>query len=236
MEELNRSIIKKQQSEAHFWQYEIQRYISWYNGELPFLYYTPSPRPEERIAGDNIVESAILTWTELHQKPKYLSELQITPIDFSGKKVLDVGAGPIPSATCLKDCHIYSLDPLHSVYKTLGFPQHLYPDVTFIESPAESIPVEDRFFDVIISVNAIDHVDNLPKVARELCRVAKPGCDFKVHVHYHPSTVCEPVEINDKIFSELFGWVKGLHIIQKQQKSFSNTVNDMEQYVLWGNT
>lgn len=232
----NQPTIRKQQSEARFWEYEIQRYISWYNGELPFLYYTPSPRPEERIVTGNITESAILTWTELHQKPKYLDELQIAPADFSGKKVLDVGAGPIPSATCLEDCRIYSLDPLHSVYKALGFPQHLYPDVTFIEAPAESIPVDNHFFDAIISVNAIDHVDDLPQVARELYRVAKPGCIFRVHVHYHPATVCEPVEIDDEIFSGLFGWVKGLRIIEKQQKSFSNTVNGMEQYVLWGNT
>lgn len=236
MEELNQSIIRKQQSEVHFWQCEIQQYIAWYNGELPYLYYTPSPHPEERIVADTISESAILTWTELHQKPKYLNELQIKPSDFSGKKVLDVGAGPIPSATCLENCHIYSLDPLHSVYKKLGFPQHLYPNVTFIEARAENIPVEDHFFDAIISVNAIDHVDDLPKVARELCRIAKPDCAFRMHIHYHSATVCEPIEIDDEIITSLFDWVKGLRIIAKQQKSFSNTVDGMERYVLWGNT
>ena len=236
MKELDRSIIRKQESEARFWLYEIQRYIDWYNGKLPYLYYTPSPLPEERIVAGSLKESAILTWTELHQKPKYLNELQISPGDFSGKKVLDVGAGPIPSATCLNNCHIYALDPLLPVYKDLEFPLHLYPNVTFIEARAEKIPVEDHFFDVIISVNAIDHVDDLPAVSQELCRVGKPGCAFKMHVHYHPATVCEPIEINDEIFSDLFGWVKGLRIIQKQQQSFSNTVNGMEQYVLWGNT
>jgi SAM-dependent methyltransferase len=225
----------KQKIEAQFWQNEIQNYIYWYNGVLKHLYFTPSPSPSQKSKCDNLIHSAILTWTELHQKPKYLNDLQLRCDIFKNKKVLDVGSGPIPSATCFDECILYCLDPLHSEYKSFGFPQSIYKNVNFIESRIENTPIEDDFFDAIISVNAIDHVDDLYKTAKELRRIAKPDVLFAMHVHYHLPTVFEPIEINDKLFIELFGWVKNLHIVCKSQQNFSCKINDSEQFVLWSN-
>ena len=179
--------------------------------------------------------SAILTWTELHQKPKYLESLRLSPDAFTGKKVLDIGAGPVPSGTCFDDCRLFCLDPLNPVYRMLGFPQDLYTDVVFINDPAEQISVEDCFFDAIISVNAIYHVYCLEKVAEELHRVAKPGCSFVMHVHYHNATVYEPIEIDDEMFSRLFGWVDGLRKVGRSQESYSRSVGEGEEFVLWSN-
>lgn len=231
----NDSIYRKQKKEAAFWKAEIEQYRLWYEGEVSFLYNTPSPLPAEKIVCDNPIHSYILTWTELHQKPKYLHELNADPRLFAGKKVLDVGAGPIPSATCFEDCELYVLDPLMSVYRKSGFPHHLYPKVHFVEAPAEKIPFEDNFFDVIISVNAIDHVDHLEKVAKELRRVAKPDCQFLMHVDYHKATICEPIEIDDDIFSFSFNWVKGLRVLSRSRHSYSSEDYESERFVLWGN-
>lgn len=225
----------KNMSELHFWHNEISQYVKWFNSNIDFLYNTISPDENQKIFTDNLITSAILTWTELHQKPKYLADLQLSSDVFRYKKVLDVGAGPIPSATCFDDCYLYALDPLHHKYRLIGFPQHLYPQVNFIDSSAEDIPMEDNFFDVIISVNAIDHVDNLEAVANELSRVAKDDVMFAMHVHYHKSTVCEPIEINDSIFRNLFSWVRNLTIVDKSQNSFSGNVDDEETKVLWRN-
>lgn len=229
------SLFHKKRMEAIFWKEEIKRYQRWYDGELPYLYNTPAPAPEEKVVSENSVYSSILTWLNLHQKPKYLTELNAGPLQFTGKKVLDVGAGPIPSATCFEACDLYLLDPLMSAYRELGFPLHLFPDVHFIEAGAEKIPVEDHFFDVIISVNAIDHTDNLPLVAKELERVAKKNCLFCMHVNYHAPTVCEPIEINDTIFRDLFGWVPGLRIVSRSRRAFSSTHDEEDEYVLWSN-
>lgn len=227
--------VKKRLSEALFWKDEIYNYIRWYKGEIPRLYFTPSPLPEQCIEWDTVQMSAILTWTELHQKPKYLESLRLSPNAFSGKKVLDVGAGPVPSGTCFDDCRLFCLDPLNPVYRMLGFPQDLYADVVFINDPAEQIFVEDCFFDAIISVNAIDHVDCLEKVAKELWRVAKPDCRFAMHVHYHKATVYEPMEIDDEMFYRLFSWVVGLRKVDSYLDSYSRSVSGGEKFVLWSN-
>lgn len=225
----------KYEEEAAFWKREILLYQMWYKGELSQLYDTPAPLPDQRVVAENLLRSSILTWTKLHQYPKYLHELQLPSQAFEGKRVLDVGAGPIPSATCFCGCDLYALDPLLSVYRELGFPHDLYPHVHFVEAHAEHLPFKDNFFDVILSVNAIDHIDDLVQVAKELERVSKPDCFFAMHVHYHPSTVCEPVEINDSLFEKVFGWVKGLRVVSRSQHSYSSEVPEGEEYVLWSN-
>lgn len=131
--------VKKRLSEVLFWKDEIYNYIRWYKGEIPRLYFMPPPLPEQCIVWDTIQMSAILTWTELYQKPKYLESLKLSSDVFQGKKVLDVGAGPVPSGTCFDDCQLFCLDPLNQVYRMLGFPQDLYVDVVFIDDPAEQI-------------------------------------------------------------------------------------------------
>lgn len=225
----------KQNAEMVFWKSEIQSYLDWYTGNLPVLYNTPCPSLTQKIKGNSLLQSAVLTWTELHQKPKYLNDLDVDANCFSGKKVLDVGCGPIPSAICFEKADIYGVDPLISNYEKAGFPLNLYPDVHFIESGAEAIPIEDHFFDVILSVNAIDHVDDLEKVAKELRRVAKPDCKFLMHVHYHKATVPEPIEINDSIFFNLFGWVKDIKVKKRSSRSFTSIAKEGEEFVLWSN-
>lgn len=238
VEKLKTTFLKnhKYEKEAVFWKREILQYQMWYKGELSRLYNTPVPLPAQRVLTEDLLRSSILTWTKLHQCPKYLHELQLSPSAFEGKRVLDVGAGPIPSATCFTGCDLYALDPLLSVYRELGFPHDLYPEVHFVEAYAEQLPFGDDFFDVILSVNAIDHIDDLVQVAKELERVSKPDCFFAMHVHYHPSTVCEPIEINDSLFEKVFGWVKGLHVVSRSKYSYSSSnVPEDEQYVLWSN-
>lgn len=225
----------KYKAETTFWEDEIRQYLLWYEGSIDHLHTTPAPSPEQRIVADTSIHSAILTWTKLHQQPKYLQELQLDTLAFSGKRVLDIGTGPIPSATCFSGCELYALDPLLSAYRNLGFPYELYPEVHFIEAYAEQLPFEDDFFDVILSVNAIDHVDSLKQVAKELQRVSKPDCFFAMHVHYHLSTICEPIEINDALFKSVFSWVNGLRVVARSRHSFSSIVPEGEQFVLWSN-
>lgn len=229
------SLTKKQSSEADFWYSELYNYIKWYKGFIGQLYLTPKPTLKQQIEAKTLLDSAIFTWTEMHQKPKYLSDLQLGREVFKGLSVLDVGAGPIPSALCFDDCDLYCLDPLYETYKSLGFPISYYQNINFIEAQAESIPIVDNFFDAIISVNAIDHVDDIVKVADELRRVAKPDVLFAMHVHYHSSTINEPIELNDELFLDLFGWVPNLSLVSKTCQNFSGRINSTEQFALWRN-
>jgi len=227
--------LKKRAAELQFWRKEIDRYVQWFRGELPLLYKTPSPQDHEKVAASNEKDASILTWHKLHQEPKYLENLALSPDAFRGKKLLEVGSGPMPSATCFKDCRLYCLEPLLPEYLQAGFPLHYYDNVSFIHGFAENIPVQEAFFDAVISVNAIDHVDNIGESADEIRRVLKPGGQLRMHVHYHEPKLWEPIEINDDFFQELFGWCRNLTKVACSTTSFSADLRGQEKFVLWSN-
>jgi ubiquinone/menaquinone biosynthesis C-methylase UbiE len=49
------------------------------------------------------------------------------------------------------------------------------PEVTFIEGRAEDLPLSDRQFDLVYSVDVIHHVEDRDTAGREMARVLKPG-------------------------------------------------------------
>jgi SAM-dependent methyltransferase len=227
--------LRKQLAELQFWRNEIKQYEKWFRGELSPLYKTPSPKEHEKVKAPNEKDASILTWHKLHQEAKYLENLGLPPSAFKGMKLLEIGSGPMPSATCFKGCRLYCLEPLLPQYLETGFPLHYYEGVTFIHSVAENIPAEDNFFDAVISVNAIDHVDNIRETASEIRRVLKPGGLFRMHVHCHEPKLCEPIAIDDDLFMDLFGWCGNLKIITTSTTSFSTDLRGHERFVLWSN-
>lgn len=232
----HRILSDKHSAEVDFWVNEIKEYQKWYSGETKVLWGRPSPIEREKVTQYDLKNNSILTWFNTHQKPKYLEALELAPHCFSGLKLLDIGAGPMPSAMAFEGADLYSLDPLYGRYLSAGFPLHFYGNTKFINSRCEKIPVTDHFFDAVISVNAIDHVDDLEASAAELRRVLKPDGKFAMHVHCHPPKITEPIEINDDIFAALFRWVPGLKKT-KESRAITGTElgNSEESYALWRN-
>jgi len=225
----------KYDAEVVFWGQVLREYIDWYEGRKACLYGTPSPSERQKVRARSLKDSAILTWGEMHQKPKYLHDLMLPENAFAGERLLDIGAGPIPSALAFCDCELYCLDPLYHRYLAAGYPLHHYARVRFVHAFSEDVPVDDGFFDAAISVNAIDHVDSLTKTASEVRRVLKPGGKLAIHVHYHPPTVTEPLEINDRIFKEAFGWCPDLKKVMESQAKLGSVAAEGESYALWRN-
>ena len=226
----------KYSAELYFWKNEIKNYLKWFRGE-EILYKTNPPTPDQIVKTSKEEHSAILTWFELHQKLKYIQDLKLSKDCFKGMKLLDVGSGPFPNSLIFEACEVYNMDPLISNYTELGYPISQYDSrATFIEGFSESIPMEDHFFDAVISVNAIDHVDDFEKTAQEINRVLKPGGLFRMHVHYHEPLLTEPVQITDDRFQSAFSWVKNLtKISESQSKTGYTLASDSEKYVLWSN-
>ena len=225
----------KEGAEESFWKQEIQKYQLWLEGTIPILYNTHSPSPKNIVKGANLKDTSILTWHKLHQEAKYLDDLQLNPDIFKGKKVLDIGSGPIPSATCFTDADIFCLEPLLHRYLQVGFPLHYYNNVKYIHSGSECIPVADNTFDAIISVNAIDHVNDIQITSDEIKRVLKPDGLFRMHVHYHPKTRAEPISFSDEYFKATFDWCKNLYKVSESRENFSASLQGFERYVLWSN-
>jgi SAM-dependent methyltransferase len=227
----------KEFAEIKFWRRQIQSYKDWYNGDLKELYGHPAPGNDQKVAGDTSGLSALLTFFEMHQKVKYSTDLQLGETELEGLKVLDIGSGPFPSGLCFSGCELYCLDPLMCDYFAAGYPMHCYENrAKFVNEMAENMPFRDDYFDAVISVNAIDHVNDFARTALEIKRVLKSGGRFRMHVHYHPKTKAEPLELNDKVFLEHYSWVSNLKRISESKFKTGTTLEtDDELYVLWGN-
>ncbi len=233
---LKSKMVSKEKAEADFWKGQIQACLQWFRGDGSLWGVSP-PSEIQKIQLFDEKNSAILTFFELGQKAGYLEDLHLKPSSFDGCKLLDIGSGPYPSALVFSASEVFCLDPLLPTYMRLGYPTHLYDSrAKFVFGRSEALPFESGFFDAVISVNAIDHVDDFEATANEIKRVLKPGGKLRMHVHYHKRTVTEPLEINDSRFRQAFGWAENLMKIHESDRKRGHVLdsND-EKYVVWSN-
>lgn len=111
---------------------------------------------------------------------------------YTGKKVLDVGCGPRGSLEWADmAAERVGLDPLVDSYRALGIDKH---KMCYVNAPAEQIPFPDGYFDVVTSINSLDHVDVLDSAIKEIIRVLAPGGQvvLMVEIHRKP-TIAEPI-------------------------------------------
>jgi len=228
----------KKKAELKFWKAELRRYMQWYLGKEP-LYGFPFPVSEEKVTGYGLRIDAAMTWLKLFQEKKYPSDLKLNSDAFVGLKVLDVGCGPFPNLFAFSHCERHGLDPLIDLYRKTGYPLDIWQKQGFYyhSSPAEKMTFPEAYFDAIVSVNAIDHVDNFKRTAEEIRRVLKKGGIIRMHVHYHKRTQTEPLQLNDKVFLNHYNWVVGLKkIVEDNKKDIGYyTAPSDEKFVVWGN-
>jgi ubiquinone/menaquinone biosynthesis C-methylase UbiE len=162
------------------------------------MYGQPPPTDEEKQVRSTIEASAGATTVAVSLN-RYPKALKISRDHFAGKTLLDLGCGPYPLSIAFDDCHIVGLDPLVHEYEAAGFPLAEFADrVTFVRGYAEDMPFASQSFDAIISVNAIDHVDDFAEAAREISRVLKKDGVLRMQVHYHAPTELEPNALGDE--------------------------------------
>jgi len=226
----------KYKAEIAHWKQSFTDYQKWYNGDLDILWGEKPPKEADKIKDYSKEINAILTWQKIHQQTKYLEDLQLKDDAFEGLTILDVGSGPHPSALAYKNCKLYCLDPLLPEYLKVGFPIHYYEDrLKFVYGFSEEMPFDDDFFDAVISVNAIDHVDDFEQTAKEIQRVLKPGGKLRMHIHYHKKTATEPIELNDEIVDNAFNWCKNFKKINESARKRGFELSGDEKYALWSN-
>ena len=195
---------QKYAAELEFWRNEPEWYLRWYNGQVRELYGVPTPRPEQRVTRhDNTRLNALETWVNA-DKWRYCKHLFVEPTYFSGKRVLEVGCGPLGLSRFFVGAVMWGLDPLMKSYAEMGYPLNHgvaytpITDPTTLKHTAEDMPYSDGFFDAVVSVNAIDHVDDFEAAIKECCRVLRPDGELRIEVHYHAATITEPNVINDQ--------------------------------------
>jgi SAM-dependent methyltransferase len=205
------------------------------------MYGQRPPTEEEKQVRSTIEASAGVT-TVAVSLDRYPDALKIPRDHFAGKTILDLGCGPYPLSIAFKDCHIIGLDPLVREYEAAGFPLAEFADrVTFVRGFAEDMPFASHSFDAIISVNAIDHVDDFAAAARELSRVLKQDGVLRMQVHYHAPTELEPNALSDdEILAQLghLGIMKVSDeqaVIPAREPDSIPTIAPDERLVVWAN-
>jgi len=109
--------------------------------------------------------------------PRYKKDLYLDDDDLFGKKVLDLGCGPHGGLIGFNGCDKYGIDHLINEYKKLGYPLDKH-GIKYYSAKSEKIPFPSAYFDIVICVNALDHVDSLEKTIEEISRVLKKGGRF----------------------------------------------------------
>lgn len=228
--------INKYSAEAVFWKNVLKVYVKWYRGEIEDIHGCKHPDESQKAKNYKEDYSALLTWNELFQKKKYLFDLDLKADVFKDLRVLDIGSGPIPGGLAFKDCELYCLDPLIYKYMEVGYPIHIYGNTEFINAYSEDIPFEDNSFDVVISVNALDHVDDFEKTASEIRRVLKKDGKVAFHIDTHKPTITEPLELNEKRIKESFSWCKNFKKVKESVDKYGwHNEEKGEKYLLYRN-
>jgi SAM-dependent methyltransferase len=230
----------KHLSELAWWEEGLRRRVAWYRGERT-MYGQPPPTDEEKQVRATVEASAGVTTVGVSLN-RYPEALKIPGDHFAGKTILDLGCGPYPLSIAFEDCHIIGLDPLVHEYEAAGFPLSEFADrVTFVRGFAEDMPFSSKSFDAVISVNAIDHVDDFAGAAREISRVLKEDGVLRMQVHYHAPTKLEPNALDDDKILEHLGHL-GIKKVSEELPSITardpdsiTTVAPGERFVVWAN-
>lgn len=223
----------KYDAELEFWRSELDVYRRWYRGELRELYYHPCPK--DRITSyESETLNALYTWLRTDWR-RYIRHLMIDEFAFAGARVLDIGCGPLGLAASFVAAEVIGVDPLAAEYAKLGYRTTL---IDCYPCRAENIKglFEDGSVDVVISVNAIDHVDDFEAVASEIQRVLAPGGIVRIEAHYHAARETEPQELGDQRVIEAFDKVPLRKISDIPSTMFYPGLHPPgERLVLWSN-
>jgi SAM-dependent methyltransferase len=105
--------------------------------------------------------------------------------------VVDIGCGPVASLQSVKAKMKFGIDILARSYQPLGILEH---DMIYLAAPAEDLPFVDESVDAIVSVNALNHVDDFEAAIEEIYRVlGNSGRVFLAFNLEHTPTIHQPI-------------------------------------------
>ncbi len=124
-------------------------------------------------------------------EPLFTTRVGLDREAYAGQRVLDIGCGPRGSLEWADHAaRRVGVDPLVPVYRRLGIDDHA---MEYVAAPAEQLPFPDASFDIVTSINSLDHVDDLEVTIDEIGRVLAPGGLLLMVVEVgHAPTIAEP--------------------------------------------
>jgi len=238
----------KYKSELNYWRGEHPHLRRWFAGQEDWWGVKPLDQTVIRRSWHQWEVDAVMHLH--HLRPNYYEELQLDGGHFAGKRVLEVGCGPLCPVLQFKNCEPYCLDPLIDMYiNEAGWPMYEYP-VKLINSHAEEMPFPDNYFDAVISVNALDHVDDFGQTAKEIYRVLRPGGTVHFEIEYHAPRRNEPQSLTtSKVLDAFYNLDMALVLERTGAEMFKAQVgrfgllsknishfNDVDRFATWSGT
>lgn len=134
---------------------------------------------------------------------------------FDGKIVVDIGSGPACTLCWIPNAKArIGVDPLADRFMELGIASH---DMLYLNAPGERIPLPSGYVDVVISINALDHVEDPEAVMKEINRILRPGGHFIGSIGFKEEpTFTEPHILSRKRIETklLRGWTQEFSMIR----------------------
>ena len=121
-----------------------------------------------------------------------------------GKIVADFGCGPRGSLVWASSALLrIGIDVLADSYADEFTDNIVSHRMIYLKCTENVIPLPSDFVDIMFTLNAIDHVDNLPVMCKEILRVLKPAGEFIGSFNLEePRSTCEPQQLNERIIKE----------------------------------
>lgn len=121
----------------------------------------------------------------------------VTSSDLEGKRVLEVGCGPMGVIYFTPGAMRVGIDPLAREYmESFNFSTR---GVHLIASMGEHLPFAGGSFDVVVIGNVLDHVNQPNLTLDEICRVLKPGGRVILWMHVIPRWLVPARKILDMV-------------------------------------
>jgi ubiquinone/menaquinone biosynthesis C-methylase UbiE len=135
---------------------------------------------------------------------KLLETIELEP----NLNVLDIGSGmgfPIIelSQRLGNTCNVFGIDPWKSAIERakLKIKTWEITNLQIIEGKAEQLPFENNYFDLIVSNNGTNNVDEEERVFEEISRIAKQGAQLVITMNL-PDTMKEFYDVLKKVLEQ----------------------------------
>ncbi|HEX5733174.1 MAG TPA: class I SAM-dependent methyltransferase [Blastocatellia bacterium] len=129
------------------------------------------------IAEENQLQAYVDNWSKVWEYP-WLWFNGLCTIEWSGKRLLDVGSGrsPMPCLIAILGAEVMMVEKLRSsipLWEEIKDQHQLAIDWTIV--PGDDLPFADNSFDVVTSFSVIEHQEDKPQAVAEITRVLKPN-------------------------------------------------------------
>lgn len=160
----------------------------------------------------------------------YCHYLEITQDSFRDEVVVDIGCGPHGALGRFDAAIRIGIDPLIRDYHRLfDLSQH---DTVYLACPAENIPLNNETADVVVSRNALDHVEDPARAVNEIHRILRRDGEIVLSVNYQEApSRCEPHVFTDTLLQTLLKGRFSYEIVNRFPKNHDSGIGQNGQFV-----